>query len=133
MDRLAHAHALIRQALDGGDTSSLSKALTVALKDHTNEVDSPRLAMRVLGCVTDLPLSFHVVARAGLPDQMPTRQGIAILEALRQAGASPNATIELDEVSYTPHTFLLDMARRMGKPVNTGLSDWMAQHWSPTP
>lgn len=131
MDRLAHAYALIRQALDGGDTSSLSKALTVALKNHINEVDSPRLAMRVLGCITDLPLSFHVVARAGLPDQMPTRQGIAILDALRQAGASPNATIDLDGVSYTPEAFLLDMARRMGKPVNTGLSDWMAHNWAP--
>lgn len=130
---IAQAQAIVRQAFEGKLRPELSEALGLLLKNARHDVNSPQLAMRVFGCVTQLPLSFHVLGRAGFPGHIPAEQGVAILKVLKEYGASADATVVLDGQTYNPLEFLREYAQRMEIPVPAVLEDWMKAHWPPTP
>lgn len=130
---IAQAQSIVRQAFEGQLRPELSKALGLLLKNARYDVNSPLLSMRVFGCVTQLPLSFHVLGRSGFPGHIPAEQGVAILKVLKEYGASPDTTVVLDGQTYNPLEFLREYAQRMEHPVSPVLENWIQENWAPTP
>lgn len=128
---VAQAQALLRLAFEGHPSEDLGGALDLLLKNARYNVDSPLLAMRVFGCVTHLPLSFHVLGRAGFPGHLSVEQGVALLDLLRTRGADTATTVTLDGQAYGPKAFLNEYAQRLGQPVPAAMVAWMDAHWAP--
>lgn len=128
---VAQAQAVVRLAFEGKGSGEVGQAMDLLLKNARYNVDSPLLAMRVFGCVTHLPLSFHVLGRAGFPGHLSAEQGVALLDVLRQRGADPTTTVTLDGLAYGPGEFLTEYAQRLGQPVPETVVAWMNVHWAP--